>query len=70
LAEAGLEPAADYPRKTRTSTKTDAESDALSADRSISTDSDLARLAAAWHNLPENLKARLLELADQSLSAR
>jgi hypothetical protein len=70
LAEAGLEHPADYPRKTSLSIKSDAKSDALSVDAQISIDRDLAHLAELWPNLPETLKALLLELVGQSSSAR
>jgi hypothetical protein len=68
--EAGLEPSVNYPRKTGTSTKSDAKSDALSADLPILADPDLASLVAAWPNLNDKLKVKILQLATRSSEAR
>jgi hypothetical protein len=67
---ARIRTSASLPGKTRVSTASDAKSDALSADSAILAHPDLARLVAAWPNLPEKLKAQLLKLADQSFFAR
>jgi hypothetical protein len=68
--EAGLEHPKDYSGKAGLSTESDAKSDALSVDAPISIDRELAHFAEVWPNLPETLNALLLELVDQSSSAR
>jgi hypothetical protein len=65
VAEAGLEPPADYPGKAKLSTESDAKSDALSADLQILTDPELRGVVAAWPNLQDKVKVKILRLATQ-----
>jgi hypothetical protein len=67
---AGFEPLSNSPGETGDLQTDDAKSDALSADSLGLTDPALARLVATWPTLPEELKAQLLKLADQSFFAR
>jgi hypothetical protein len=62
MAEAGLEPPADYPGKARVSTENDAKSDALSADSSVVTDLTLVSLIAEWPKLHGKEKIKILQL--------
>jgi hypothetical protein len=64
LAEAGLEPPADYPGKAKLSTESDAKSDALSGD------ADIKQILAVWSLLPQQQRAEVLNLVDTSFNAR